>query len=145
MRRVTLVLIGALVLVGCNTSKVPKGSLKGTIAYKGQPINGGSLLLHGTDGNGIEVTIPVAQDGTFSSTEVPVGEYKVVVEPNPGGTPFDTTGMTPEQKEKMKEQIQASKTPGTIKFPEKYQKLETTDLTVKVAKGQTSVELRLND
>ena len=145
MRRATLVLIGALVLVGCNTSKVPKGSLKGTIAYKGHPINGGSLLLHGTDGNGIEVTIPVAQDGTFSSTDVPTGDYKVVVEPNPGGTPFDTRGMTPEQKEKMKEQIQASKTPATIKFPEKYQKLETTDLTVKVGKGQTTVELQLND
>jgi hypothetical protein len=141
MRRILAVSLGVLVLVGCST-KAPKGTVKGTITYKSQPINGGALLLYPT-GQGQEVTIPLSQEGTFSVADVPVGDYKVVVQPAPTtGVPPASKDMTPE----MKARLEALKgPPPTIPFPDKYKDKQKTDLTCTVTKGGQTLTLEMKD
>jgi hypothetical protein len=144
MWRLVPVSIALLLLAGCG-SQTPKGGVSGTVTYKNQPVNGPTLFLYPTTaGQGAEMTIPVGQDGTFKS-EVPVGDYKVVVQPNPGGAAFNTKGMKPDQLEKMKEQIEASKIPATIHIPPKYTKKDSTDWTMTVGKGEQTVTFELKD
>ncbi len=143
MCRIVPVSIALLLLAGCS-STIPKGGVSGSVTYKNQPVNGGSLMLYPTTaGQGTEFAIPVTQEGTFKS-EVPVGEYKVVVQPNQGFS-LNTKGMTPEQLAKMKDQIDASKVPATIHIPPKYTKKETTTATMTVGKGEQTVNLELTD
>ena len=54
--------------------------MKGTITYKGQPVNGALLKLYPTSGGDIYTAIPVGPDGAFSTADVPPGDYKIVVE-----------------------------------------------------------------
>jgi len=144
MRRIVSVSIGLVLLVGCG-SKDAKGVVSGTITYKSDPVNGATLLLYPIAADkGKEMSIPVDQGGNFK-TDVPVGEYKVVVQPSTGGAAFNTKGMSEDQKAKMKEQIDASKIPATIHIPAKYTKKETTDLKMTVGKGSQTVPLELND
>ena len=141
MRKTAIVLIGILVLTGCNTSKAAKGTLSGTVTYKGQAVNGGSLFLY--DSSGQEVaTIPLDQQGIFRSSDVPAGDFKVVIEPSPGFTGPSAKGLSPAMQEKANQQNQ----PATIRIPDKYKKAETSDLTLTVAKsGETKVTLEFKD
>jgi hypothetical protein len=144
MKRFAIVALGLLLAVGCNSSKVSKATLSGAIAYKGQAVNGGALRLISTSG-GTEVVIPLAQDGTFRSADVPAGDYKVVVEPSEGFKGPPAKGMTPEMQAKMKANPDFNQA-GTIPIPEKYKKKETSDLTITVNKsGETKVNLELKD
>jgi hypothetical protein len=146
MQRLIAVSIGLLLLAGCGSSRAPSGWVSGTITYKGQPVNGAALLLYPTSGAlGAEVTIPVTQEGTFRAADVPLGEYKIVVQPNPGDPGPSTKGMTPEQLAKMKDQLDKMKTPATITIPEKYKTKDKTDLTVTVTRGEVKLPLELKD
>jgi hypothetical protein len=145
MRRIATLLVGVLVLAGCNVSNAPKGTLSGTIAYKGQPVNGGALQLISTSGGADSAPIPIAQDGTFKAADVPAGDYKVVVQPSEGSKGPPTQGMSPEMLAKMKANPDFNQ-PATIRIPDKYKSKETTDLTLTVKKsGETKVTLELKD
>ncbi len=146
MRRIVVVSIGLLLLVGCGP-KNAKGTLSGTIKYKGLPVNGATLHLFtpgGKEGNDIEV--PVAQDGTFSVADVPAGDYKVIVVGSPGTAGPSTKGMTPEQLAKMQGSLDKMKQEKTIDFPDKYKQKDKTDLTCTVVKGANEkVDWELKD
>src|SRR5689334_10888810 len=89
MGRILLVSIMVLSLAGCG-SKGGKGVLSGKVTYKGQPVNGASLVLLPASGQGAESIIPVSQEGTFSTTGVQPGEYKVIVQPASTGVGLPT-------------------------------------------------------
>jgi hypothetical protein len=139
MRRIVVVSIGLLLLVGCG-SKNTKGAVTGTVTYKGQPVNGAMLTLYPG-----RFPIPVTQDGKFSTTDVPPGDYKVVVEGTKGSEGPPTKDMSPEKLAQVREKLEAMKTPATIKFPEKYTSEATTTLTMKVGTGQQNITLELTD
>jgi hypothetical protein len=145
MRSVLPVSIGLLLLTGCGPSVV-KGVVSGTVTYKSQPVNGATLFLYPTTaGKGSEMTIPVNQEGTFRASDVPAGDYKVVVQPSAGNSGPKTKGMTKEQLAQMKEQVESMKVPATIKIPGKYTKQETSDLKMTVGAGEQTVPLELHD
>jgi hypothetical protein len=145
MRRVLTVSVGLLLLMGCGTT-IPKGAVSGKVMYNSQPVNGATLFLYPTNtGQGLEMTIPVDQEGAFRASDVPTGEYKVVVQPTKGNNGPSTKGMKPEQIAQMKEQIESMKVPATIKIPAKYTKQETSDLKMTVGKGDQTVPLELHD
>jgi hypothetical protein len=142
MRRIVTVSIGLLLLAGCGSSRPPAGAVSGTIMYNGKPVNGPTLLLYPTAGAQTStVSIPVSQEGTFRITEVPVGEYKIVVQPSAGDPGPPTKNLSQE----MKEKAEKLKTPATITIPQKYTTKEKTDLSVNVTKGEVKVPLELKD
>jgi hypothetical protein len=79
MWRIIPVSIALVLLAGCGPKRAPAGVLSGTIKYKGQPVNGAAILLYPNSG-GPEFLIPVTQEGDFRTSDVPLGEYKVVVQ-----------------------------------------------------------------
>ena len=94
MRRIVFVSIGLLLLIGCGPAGHGKGIVKGTITYKGQPVNGATLQFYPASGGDIySATLTAGQDGSFSSADVPPGDYKIVVQGATG-----TNGMPPPEK-----------------------------------------------
>src|SRR5262245_38832566 len=92
MRRIGIIL-GLLILASC--SKPPTtGSVDGTITYKGKAVNAAAIVLHSTGKADEQFVVPVTQEGTFSTSSVPLGEYKIVVEVNKGGSGPSTAGMS---------------------------------------------------
>ena len=137
MRQIVLVSVAFLLVVGCGPSS-NKGGLKGTITYKGQPVNAASILLYpSADKNATSISVPVSKDGAFDSVDVPPGTYRIVVKAQNG------------PKGKMTPGVNAS--PGgaatpTIPFPDKYKDVKATDLTCTVKAGdKTPVKLELKD
>lgn len=143
MKRAIFVSIGLVLFVGCGKKINPNGSLSGTIQYNGKPVNGAMLHLHPASGEGSTVRVPVTQEGKFSSSEIPPGEYKIVVEGKqpPKGREKMTEfpkGADPAKAEEMKrnyQQVFGREAP-TIAFPNKYKKVDTTDLKCTITQGQ---------
>jgi len=144
MWRFILLLVGLIALSGCGAKAPTAGTVKGTITYKGTPVNGPALLLYPQSGN--MLTIPVTQEGTFEIASIPEGEYVVVVQPSAGNSGVPSTkGMDPAKAAEMQSKIDAMKSPPTIPIPKKYLQQSTSDLKITVSKGPQTVELVLKD
>jgi len=145
MRRIITVSVGLLLLVGCGT-KHSGGVLMGTVTYKGQPVNGAVLALIPASGEGNGVNIPVTQEGTFRTSDVPPGEYKIVVQGSGGSPTLSLKGMSPAKQAEAKEKLaKLGETKPTIPFPAKYKSHLTTDLKCTVAQGEQTLPLELKD
>jgi hypothetical protein len=82
-----------LAVVGCSSGGIPKVAIKGTVTYKGKPLESGMLKFIGAKGASVAA---IKSDGTYTITDVVVpDEVKVCVsKPPPAGTmvkerPFD--------------------------------------------------------
>jgi hypothetical protein len=156
MRRVLIVLIAFLPLLGCAKKRaLNAGSVSGTITYKGNPVNGALLRFYPVPGPDPEVPAVAAdQQGKFTAT-IPPGEYKIAVQGSPGppkgvseGGGMVPKGMDPAKAEEMRKRlagIQGDMPAATISFPNKYKSQNTTDLTAKIVKGDNTLNLELKD
>jgi hypothetical protein len=135
--------------MGCGGSK--RNVVNGTIRYNGQPVNGVLLRLYPTSGEKIDISIPVSQEGTFRTSDIPPGEYKVVVEAPPSRPQENSMpslkGLDPAKAEEMKQKLQQAKvqeTP-TIRFPDKYKNIMSTELKCTIIQGNQPLNLELKD
>jgi hypothetical protein len=148
MRRIVTISVVALLLIGCG-SKRKSGAVSGKVTYKGQPVNGAALLLYPSSGDTSNpITIPVTQEGVFSITDVPPGEYKIVVQGTAGAQqapPMAMKNVPPEKKAEMEAKLAKMNTPATIRFPDKYKDLRTTDLKCTVTESKQDQNLELKD
>jgi hypothetical protein len=144
MRRIITVLIVALLLAGCGPKR-KTGAVSGTLTYKEQPVNGAALFLYAAGGDQKSaITVAVTQEGTFLITDVPPGEYKVVVQGTAGAqqvSPAALKKMPPDKAAEMKEKLSKMSTPPTIPFPNKYKDLKTTDLKVTITDKDQTIDL----
>jgi hypothetical protein len=146
MRRIVVVSIAALLLVGCGPKRAKTGVVSGTVTYKGQPVNGAALLLFPTAGSQSEsITIPVNQEGAFRIADVPAGEYKVVVQGTAGASEYNLKNMPPAKAAEAKAKLDQMKTAATIRFPDKYKSHLTTDLRCTVTDKDQTLDLPLKD
>jgi hypothetical protein len=145
MRRLVIVLCFAVFLAGCGDKKTATAVVSGTITYKGQAVNGGSLILYPATGEGPTVNIPITQSGSFRTSDVPEGEYKVVVQPSAGFEPKLQKGSDPSKNPEIQQKMEQLKQPATIPIPEKYKKRLDTDLKITVTKGEQTITLELKD
>jgi hypothetical protein len=152
MQRIVTVFVGlaiAVVVAGC-TSKAKYGVVSGKITYKNQPVNNSALLLYPAVGADppLTITVPVDAEGNFKITDVPPGDYKVVVKGTKGAgeaPKMDFSKLPPEKAAEAKEKLAKMNTPPTIKFPTKYEELKTTKLTCKITESDDTMNLVLED
>jgi hypothetical protein len=152
MRRILFVSIVLLPLMGCGSRDKQGGVISGKITYKNQPVNGAMLQLHPDPGPGVEISIPVTQEGTFRASNIPPGEYKIVVSSSqapPGGRNMPTIpkGTDPAKAEEMRQklqQMQGQDAP-TIAYPNKYKNIASTDLKCTIKEGDQTLPLELKD
>lgn len=152
MKRLIFVAIGIVLLTGCGTKRSSGGTVTGKITYNGKPVNGALLRLIPSSKEGEEFRIPVTQEGTYNSSGVPAGDYKIVVQGTEVPPDVQKTmkqmpkGMDPAKAEEMKQKFQQAhqETP-TIPFPAKYKKPDTTDLKWTITQGKQELNLDLKD
>jgi hypothetical protein len=147
MRRLIVFSAAVLLMVGCG-EKAKKGSVAGTLKYKGQPVNGATLLLYPVASTGGDaISIPVSQLGTFRSSGVPEGQYKVVVQGRASSGVPAQQQMRPEKAAEAQQKLQQldAESKPTIPFPDKYKDITQTDLKCTVGKGEVNLDLELTD
>jgi len=146
MRRIVTVSLGFLLLMGCGPKRSASGVVSGTITYKGQPVNSATLMFHPAAGAGSDLPIPVSEEGTFQMTDVPPGDYKVVVQGKAADAGMPSlAGLPPAKAAEAKEKLEKMKGRATIPFPDKYKHLNTTDLKATVSAGKQTLPLELKD
>jgi hemoglobin len=96
------------------------GQISGKATYKGQPLPGGTIGLHTKDG--LAVSTPLSEDGTYVAAKVPPGEYVVTLET---------------------ESVKA--TAKYVKIPAKYGDPKTSGLKYTVIKGKQQFDIDLTD
>ncbi len=145
--RVWAGLVLLVVLVGCGHKRSRSGEVSGKVTYKGRPVNDAALLLYPTanaEANN-PLTIPVDEEGNFRITDVPPGEYKVVVQ---GATGENSDAsllqvLPPDKRAEMKAKMGQRENRKTIPFPRKYQDPTTTDLKCKISNEDQHLDLDL--
>jgi hypothetical protein len=150
MRQIVRVSVGLLllaVLVGCVSKRSKYGAVEGKVTYKGQPVNDAALLLYASGTDASSITIPVDHDGNFRITDVPPGDYKIVVE---GAEGVDNEApmlkmLPPEKRAEMKAKMGTEAPPKTIPFPKKYKNVRMTDLKCTISNENQTLNLELKD
>lgn len=125
---------GLALVAGCGAEngieKVPVVPVSTKVLFEGQPLEGAFVILHpksGVDSKAQAAQGYVDKDGTFKATTykdgdgAAIGEFAVTVELRPAVQTDD--GWTR----------------GANVLPERYANPQTTDLVIKVAKGQTAI------
>jgi hypothetical protein len=75
------VLVLALLLAGAGCSGQKRLTINGSLSYEGHPVASAMVKFYSQD----HVEMAYVRDGSFTITDVPPGEVKVAVEPDPSG------------------------------------------------------------
>jgi hypothetical protein len=150
MRQIVRAVVGLLlaaVLVGCGHKR--SGEVSGKITYNGQAVNDAALLLYpvGGDTAAPPITIPVTADGSFRISDLPKGEYKIVVQgaEGGGGDASLLAQAPPDRQEELRKKLEGRAGPKTIAFPDRYKDLSTTDLKCEITDRKQTLHLELKD
>jgi hypothetical protein len=135
----------AVVAAGCGGGNpIAPAAISGSVTYQGKPVTGGSIQFYSSSGTPYSATIGV--DGTYSVSDVPVGDAVVCVETESVNPVHKaSTGKDAERRQAMMggRQPPAGQSSGTtadnpvyVKIPEKYSKQKTSPLTFAVKNGR---------
>lgn len=80
LRAAVLALV-ASVWVGCGSTLPPSVSLSGAVTFEGKPVDSGLLMFHRLDHPGSSPVGSDVRNGSFSAPIVPIGKYRVVLQP----------------------------------------------------------------
>lgn len=126
-RRATLLAGVGLLALGCSQAK-PKGSVAGSLRYRGAAVTEGIVSLYSPQlGFGNEVA--VASDGTFVVEGLPHGPYQIAIHPPLLTNDYGGKAM-PSLEPKRVDNI-----------PEKYQNPSTSGFACDVSGRRVSIEL----
>ena len=134
-RWVCFVILGSILclsgLTGCGGSK--KGAtVSGTITYKGQTLGNGTVVFIAADNKG--GSSPIAADGTYSISNLPVGPVKITVEtkPLPPAPKMPNMANMPKIEMPGNEGASAGK---YVKIPDRFKDPAQSGLTYEVKSG----------
>ncbi len=128
----TLALFAGLLLAGCGPKVVPRGTVKGRVTLGSRPVTGATVFFENAE-TGVAMNAPLDGDGnyevkTFEHSGLPVGSYKVAVQP--GGV------MSPEEASPKATEAKAARTKQAVSpIPEKYHMTATSKLLIEVKEG----------
>lgn len=144
-RCVGIVVLGLLLLMvgGCGSST---GSVSGTVTYKGEPLKAGRVTFTSGDKTGQGFPAEIDENGKYSISKIPPGDYKVCVE---------TEYLKPSPQMAMAAKTRPKDAPGGpagataraqfYKFiPQKYAMPEQTPLSFKVTGGSQTYDPKLD-
>jgi hypothetical protein len=120
---------------GCGPGVPPTGEVHGKVTVNGNPVTAGFVKFF-PEAGGEPVSTGLAADGTYRATGIPVGRAKVAIET----LPFKNLTPPPPG---IAKQIGGPRTK-YVPIPAKYEKPDTSELTVEVEKGakEWNVELK---
>lgn len=142
--------LGLVTLLGCSGGNAnAPASLNGKVTYKGAPVGGGTVRLEkdGTDG-GNKFSLNLNPDGSFSSSDLPEGDFNVSIETDSAkGNPPTTYGANKGHKMTSSPIPQSANVvkPSYTAIPKKYAKKDTSGLKVTLKRGKNEQNFDLND
>ncbi|PQO29194.1 hypothetical protein C5Y96_15720 [Blastopirellula marina] len=116
-------------LIGCADSK---SELKGTVTYKGTPLNSGSILFQ-CDAGPVE-SVDIQGDGTYVISGLPKGSAKISVQVSKPPQPGPDGVITNEP---------GTYEPNPVLIPQKYASVDTSGLTVDIQESQQTFDIAL--
>jgi hypothetical protein len=132
--KIALLTLFLLSLAGCSPAR---GKVTGTVTYKGEPVRAGFVAFFGAKDQ--VASAPIASDGTFKASDVPLGEVKVTV-----STP--APGPTKEQAAKNPMMTKKHFVPSgerNVKVPNRYSTPATSGISFTVGQGDQSINIDL--
>lgn len=141
-----LLILGVLVTAsGCGGSS--KGSVSGTVSYKGQNLKGGRVTF--VDDQKEAFPTEISEDGKYAVPNLPPGNYKVCVEtaflkPSPEMTLMAKTRPAGAKVDDEEEPDFASRSKRYVAIPAKYVAPEQTTLTYTVKGGKQEYDIKLD-
>jgi hypothetical protein len=119
----------AAVAVGCGGQDGRVREVRGTVSYKGEPLQSGTVRVVGANN---EVAFAAVQtDGSYILTDVPPGEVKIGVQQ--GNEPRSVGDSSGRKAEK------AGRVP--VALPKKFHDPETSGVTHVIAHGTTKLDI----
>lgn len=143
-----LFLLLTIGLLGCSGNSHAPARVSGSVSYKGQPIKAGKMQFHTPDG--VAYDAQISSDGTYTATDVPVGELVITVETE-SLKPKAGKGKDAEKRAGMVQKpppgVASAPAPADyyIKIPEKYSNAKTSPLTLNVSRGRQVHNVDLTD
>jgi hypothetical protein len=128
------VLLLGLALPGCGDSE--SGSVSGQVRFNGALLPSGTVTFYGA--NNLSASAPIAADGGYTATKVPVGPVKVTVTTPP---PVSEGGK--KAFEKMRKGATASLGGETVAIPPRYGTPDQSGLELTVTSGSQVYEIDL--
>lgn len=144
-----LALAVAVAAFGCGGKAGSKGTVSGTVTYKGAKLKGGRVTF-AVDGK--SAVGDIKEDGTYTAEDVPTGKAKVLVETNylqQMARQMSKVKMNkPPKDAKVPEGYKMSgpDTTGSqryTKIPDKYEDPANTPLSYDVKKGPNTFDIKL--
>lgn len=139
-----LLALAAVLAAGCGKGR-GKATISGKVTYHGAPVTGGTMTIY--HAGSAPYTVPIRGDGTFSSSDLPVGESKVTIETESlrqaraVGAPNLPRGMKPPRPSGA----EAGGTPTAyVKIPPKYASQQNTPLVWDLKSGTNSKDFDLD-
>ena len=148
-------LAATLALVGCAKNSFAPAKISGSVTYKGQPIKGGTMAFHTSDG--VTYAAKLSSDGTYSATDIPEGELVVTIETESINPARKAAAMGKDGDKRMKMGMgqpppagrgggpEADQTQFYVKIPEKFSKPNSSPLSVVVKSGRNVKDLEITD
>jgi hypothetical protein len=152
-----LLLFSLLALVaGCST----KSEVSGKVYYRGQPLTVGTVRFF-PEGKGGDYSSPIGPDGSYKVSKLPPGPAKIAVlasTVNPtatmspmAGKEWAAKGMKEAAKMMQQGKVEGEAPPpslfetekNNVSVPEKYTDPEKSGLTINVAGGKQTFDIRL--
>jgi hypothetical protein len=149
-----IVPIAFLMLVlasGCGEDRTAPASLRGTVKYKGELVTAGTVTLY-SENNGV-YNLFIQPDGTYSGTDLPVGEMVVTISsPPPAHSPEEYAQRFPmaegakqarSPKGGPEGDVSSASAPQGARVPPRYGRKEKPELTVTLTKGKNTHDFDL--
>lgn len=136
----------AFALVGCSGGA--KGSLSGTVQYKGKPVVGATVTVYDADKKPFQASVI---DGRYSINGITAGPIEIIVtSPNPNETAGrkdpegSRSGRRPNTEAKAPE-TPAAPVAGWFPIPSKYADTKSTPLKFTLKAGHNDYDINLAD
>jgi hypothetical protein len=132
----SLVILGwvAFFALGCGGGVKPTGELHGKVKHNGNDVTAGNVMFF-PEAGGEPISASIDPDGSYRATGLPIGRSRMAIEtlqfknmtPPPPGIEKQLGGLRPKY----------------VAIPEKYERPETSGLTVDVVKGSKPFDIDL--
>jgi hypothetical protein len=140
-RRLTQAAILVLCVLALSGCRRPKGTVSGTVTYKGEPVPSGTVAFFGP---GDQVaSVALRPDGTYEASGVPLGEVKVTVTTPPPPPSEEQLAKNPMVQERRKGRNISLPVEKTVTVPAKYSRPATSGLSLTVTEGSQPYDIPL--
>jgi len=140
-----LALAVLLGVTGCGTG--PTGSVSGKVSYLGNPVKGGNVIFSAQNGKK-SVMAPIGEDGSYTVSDVPVGDVKIAVQTKALGVLAATAKISSiPANSPMRSGSKISPEDAARRFvqiPDNYEDTESSGLTYVVQKGSQEHNITLS-